>query len=98
MRKTPLFCLFIADLQSNRSEALREVGVFGRGGSVIAPNRTGRGGEAWRKKQILGARIAIPGSPYRGQNWKIRKMTFLGSKSAFFGGSPQNHLNGFLGH
>ena len=24
--------------------------------------------------------------PNRGQNWKIRKMTFLGSKSAFFGG------------
>ena len=29
--------------------------------------------------------LAIPGSPYRGQNWKIGKMTFLGSKNAFLG-------------
>ena len=29
--------------------------------------------------------VAIPGSPYRGQNWKIGKMTFLGSKNAFWG-------------
>ena len=29
--------------------------------------------------------IAIPASPYRGQNWKVGKMTFLGSKNAFLG-------------
>ena len=29
--------------------------------------------------------IAIPGSPYRGQNGKSRKMTFSGSKNAFLG-------------
>ena len=34
---------------------------------------------------ILGAGIAIPGSPYRGQNWKIGKMTFVGSKNALLG-------------
>ena len=41
--------------------------------------------------------IAIPGSPYRGQNWKIRKMTFWGSKNAFLGGRSWNHLNGLFG-
>ena len=29
--------------------------------------------------------FSIPWSPYRGQNWKIRKMTFLGVKNAFLG-------------
>ena len=32
-----------------------------------------------------GRSVAIPGSPHRGQNWKIGKMTFLGSKNAFLG-------------
>ena len=32
--------------------------------------------------------IAVPGSPYRGQNGKIGKMTFLGSKKCLFWGSP----------
>ena len=43
------------------------------------------------------SRLAIPGSPYRGQNWKIRKMTFLGSKNAFLGGPSWNHLDGLFG-
>ena len=33
----------------------------------------------------LEAGVAIPGSPYRGQNWKIGKMRFLGSKMPFWG-------------
>ena len=31
--------------------------------------------------------LAIPGSPYRGQNWKLRQMTFLGVKKCLFWGS-----------
>ena len=41
--------------------------------------------------------LVIPGSPYRGQNWRIGKLTFLGSKDAFFGGPPWNHLNWLFG-
>ena len=40
---------------------------------------------------------AGPLSPYRGQTWKIGKMTFLGSKNCLFWGCPWNHLNGLFG-
>ena len=43
------------------------------------------------------SRIVTPGSPYRGQNWKIRKMTCLGSKKCLFWGPSWNHLNGLFG-
>ena len=44
------------------------------------------------------SKSAIPGSPYRCQNWRIRKMTFLGSKNAFLGVPLGTISMGFLGH
>ena len=49
-------------------------------------------------KSQTSTNIAIPGSPYRGQNGKIRKMTFLGSKNAFLGVALGTISMGFLGY
>ena len=42
--------------------------------------------------------LTIPGSPYRGQNWKIWKMKIWGSKNALFGVPLRTIYMGFLGH
>ena len=59
----------------------------GVGWRRLAPGRAQNTAKQKRSPELCppSHRVAIPGSPFRGQNWKIGKMTFLGSKNAFLG-------------